>query len=160
MDTGWPGCSGAAQKGGGLGKPALLPSSPAPWPKPPRVGILTGPPMAWQTAPPLPQGQRALGVQLVGQKDHWLAVSAQGLHQSCEHPEAGACWEGQKLAWLSKGQGSRVRTTRRQGPERGSPPWPVTCDLLLDLALHRPQSSHLYNEGADLEGDPHPRGPL
>lgn len=75
--------------------------------------------------------------------------SGQGLHQPEQCPGAGGP--------AGKGKSCPKAEEAESGPQEGrarerGPPWPVTCDLLLDLALHRPQSSHLYNEGADLEG--------
>lgn len=74
--------------------------------------------MAWQTA------LLSLKAKVRGCSQEGRRTLACSLRRGCISLSStqgqGACWEGQKLAWLSKGQGSRVRTTRRQGQRAGS----------------------------------------
>lgn len=69
-----------------------------------------------------------------GQKDTALQ-SGQGLHQPEQRQGKGALLGGQRLAWLSKGRGSRVLTAGRQGQRAGSylASRCLACDLLFDL---------------------------
>lgn len=117
--------------------------------KPPLCGNPDRSPMAGR----LPLSLKAkVRVQPGGQKDTGLQSAQRGCISLSSTQGQGA-WVGKGKNWLGcpKAKEAESGTTRRQGQRAGSL-LAVTCDLLLDLALHRPQSSHLYNEGADLEG--------